>query len=179
MAKLHLSAPWVIFCREIEELFKHDEDVHVVYDEAEDHVKLYVDDGYKAAAIIQLLPKEKVFGSVKLRISVVPSNPGIEEGYDFTDALNEDIFDAIFIRNDAFSFAKTISGIFPSNLTYVVFKKRVVQYFNDDLGDAFGQCSTLYQEIAKDVFGELDGVFFCTDKKDDDTSSETMMDEWP
>lgn len=45
---------------------------------------------------------------------------------------------------------------------------KVVQYFNDDLGDAHGVCSTLYQEIAKDVFGEHEGIFFCTNLPADD-----------
>ena len=179
MAKLCISAPWYIFHREIEELFRYDEDVHVVYDEADDHVKLYVDDGHKAAALATLLPAEKKFGGVKLRISVIPSNPGLVDGYDFTDKPNEETFISAFAGNGSFSFAKTISGIFTNNLTYVVFKKRVVQYFNDDLGDAFGQCSTLYQEIAKNVFGELVGVFFCTDKEDDDTALGAPLGEWP
>ena len=47
-------------------------------------------------------------------------------------------------------------------MTYVVFVKEVVQYFNDDLGDANGVCSTLYQDIAKRLFTSTEGVFFCT-----------------
>jgi hypothetical protein len=112
---------------------------------------------------MRLLPNEKTFGDVKVRVSVVPIEQGTEDEDDFMDAWKEEVFEAAFDGNGAFSFAKTIFGVFHSNLTYVVFKKRVVQYFNDDLGDAFGQCSTLYQDIAKNVFGELDGVFFCTE----------------
>ena len=48
-------------------------------------------------------------------------------------------------------------------MTYVVFKKEVVQYFNDSLGDIHGVCSTLMQDIAKDIFEDTEGVYFCTD----------------
>ena len=32
--------------------------------------------------------------------------------------------------------------------------------------DINGNCSTLYQEIAKDVFGEDEGICFCTDTEE-------------
>ena len=45
MAKLKLSAPWIIFYREIEAMFQGDPEVRVVFDEDNLTVKLYVDDG--------------------------------------------------------------------------------------------------------------------------------------
>ena len=51
-------------------------------------------------------------------------------------------------------------------LHYVVFKNRVVQYWSDNLGDINGNTSTLYENIARDVFGETDNVCFNTDTKD-------------
>jgi len=53
--------------------------------------------------------------------------------------------------------------IFNNSITYVVFKPEIIQYYTDSLADARGICSTLNQEIAKDIFGEIPGVFFCTD----------------
>ena len=50
-------------------------------------------------------------------------------------------------------------------LTYVVFTNKVVQFFNDNLNDIYGNVTTLYQEIASDVFDIESGVFFCTDFK--------------
>ena len=43
-----------------------------------------------------------------------------------------------------------------------VFAKEVVQYWNDSLSDPYGKVSTLYQDIAKDIFEDTDGVMFCT-----------------
>ena len=159
MARLHLSAPWVIFYREVEALFSEDHEVRVIYDEMENEIKLYVDNATKANALSVLLPGEKVFGNVTLKISVVPAN--------LTGKLNPKIslFEAAFENNKALSYIHTIDdcGFLTNSITYVVFKNKVVQFFMDDLGDINGNCSTLYQTIAKDIFGEQDGIFFCTD----------------
>lgn len=157
MAMMKIAPPWITYVSELEQLFKYDRDVHVVYDNDEKRVCLYVDSTTKADALMNALPGEKVWGGVTLKIAVIPANDAeatVDRG---------SIFANIFAGNDAFSFIKTIRGIFSNNLTYVVFKNRVVQYFNDDLGDIYGNCSTLYQEIAKNVFGDQPGVFFCTD----------------
>ena len=50
-------------------------------------------------------------------------------------------------------------------MVYVVFKNCVVQFFNDNLNDAHGLISTLYQDIAADILdgpGTI-GVYYCTD----------------
>ena len=51
MAIMKLSSPWMIFYREVEAMFRHDKDVHVVFDEAGDILNIYVDDSLKAAAL--------------------------------------------------------------------------------------------------------------------------------
>ena len=51
-----------------------------------------------------------------------------------------------------------------NDFNFVVFVPEVVQFYNDDLGDINGLCSTLYQDLAKDLFGEEAGIYFCTDK---------------
>ena len=76
----------------------------------------------------------------------------------------EQLFCTAFNRNPAFVFTKSIQGIFSNNITYVVFRNKVVQYFDDDLSDIYGQCSTLYQYIAKNIFVDMESVFYCTDK---------------
>lgn len=180
MATFHLSAPWVIFYREVAAMFKYDPQVHVIYDEAENEIRLYVDDAKKALALSALLPHSKVFGSVELHISIIPAN--CKAGTVLGNVSNQELFETAFEGNGAFSFARTISGILTNNLTYVVFRNRVVQYFSDDLGDIYGQCSTLYQEIAKHIFTEQEGVFFCTDVEQPVTHIEGLgspLGEWP
>lgn len=161
MARLNLSPPWNTRVDEITALFKNDPEIHVVYNEEKYDLKLYVDSANKAAALTQLLPEEYEFGNVVLTVEVIPANHKLGAMH-FNS--NEQLFEYAFQGNEALSFTKTIEGIFSNNLTYVVFKNEVVQYFNDNLADIYGMCSTLYQEIAKNVFGETEGIFFCTDK---------------
>jgi hypothetical protein len=50
-------------------------------------------------------------------------------------------------------------------ITYVIFKKEVVQYYDDNLGDAHGNRTTLYEQIANQIFEDREGIYFCTDNK--------------
>ncbi len=172
MARLNLAPPWITYVSELEQMFKYDPEVHVIYDGEKHEAKLYVDSAVKAAAFNELLPAEKEFGNVLLTVNVVPAN-GVTGPID-----RADLYKAAFKGNGAFSFMKTVKGIFSNDLTYVVFKNRVVQYFNDDLSDVYGQCSTLYQDIARDLFGETEGVFFCTDVEEPVKLSKPLG-EWP
>ena len=99
----------------------------------------------------------KEFGNVTVQIVVIPSNNLLQSSPD-------DLFRRAFYYNDAVTsveITKDIPG-FPC-LTYVIFAKEVVQYFTDNLGDYYGITSTLYQDIAKDIFVNTEGVYFCTD----------------
>ena len=158
MENLNLSSPWVIFYRKIDELFKDDPEVKLVYSDEEVTLKLYVDNQEKADALTKLLPAEKEFGNVTLKIAVVPADFENKES-------TADLFKKAFRGNPAFSdiICSETPGSFQA--TYVVFAKKVVQFFSDDLTDAHGQTSTLYQELAKEVFGQIDGTYFCTDIK--------------
>ena len=153
MKKVNLSAPWITFVHEIQALFEQDPDIEVVFDSEELEVKLYIDNYKKAEALSQLLPVEKEFGNVMLKIMVIPSN-----------TPNEDTLDLIsnaFEGNPVFEYTHTVNSAIGS-FSYAVFTKGVAQFFNDQLDDIHGNKSILYQDVAKDVLGQKDGIFFCT-----------------
>lgn len=157
MARVKLSAPWDEFYNEVNELFRYDDEVRVVFFEEQKKIKLFVDNPAKAEALQKLLPQKKEWGKVVLLIEIIPSNK------EKKTELTRSIWSVAFTGNTAVSFIYTIDGIFNNPLTYVVFVNEVVQYFNDNLGDINGNRSTLYEDIARDVFGHVDGTFFCTD----------------
>lgn len=161
MAKINLSPPWIIYYKEINELFKQDSDIKVLFDEDEIEIKLYVSDGQKANALSELLPLTKTYGEVELKINVIPAN-GASLGF---KASSVNSIKTALKNNPIVDKIETISGLFSYDLHYVLFKKEVVQYFTDNIGDYNGFCSTLYENIARDVFGEIAGVFFCTSDK--------------
>ena len=138
-------------------LFEQDPEIHFDFNDEDDELIMRVDNPTKAAALDELLPGSVKFGDVTLYITVVPGN------VTYTKA---DLFRIAFTGNPAFSFVESINDdetiSFPAN--YCVFKNEVVQFPADDLSSYYGVKSTLYEDIAKEVFdGRHDGVYFCTD----------------
>lgn len=185
MARLNLSAPWVLYYHEVKAMFEKDYEVTVIYDDSEENkpeLKIYVDTEYakKAEAIEKLLPASVRFGTVGMGISVIPINTGLRfsksgKYYGGKRLFNKDldspidIFYAAFNNNCALINVDVITGVFSNPIYYVTFRKEVVQYFTDDLSDPNGIRSTLYQEIAKEIFKPIEGVYYCTDTRGYDT----------
>lgn len=158
MNKMKLSPPWVTYVNEIESLFKGDPDIKFQYNEEDYNLKIFVEDAEKADALMKLLPLQKEFGNVILNIEVIPAD---DEAVDYVA-----LFRSAFKDNPNIADITTVDTPFGYSLNYVVFKKEVVQFFNDDTSDLNGVCSTLNENIARDVFGENCGnVYFCTDIK--------------
>ena len=155
MATINLSAPWVTYYREIKALFDDDPEIDIVYDEAANNILLYVDNSAKADALTKLLPEEREFGNVTVHVTVIPSNNDI--------GTRVALLQKAFENNPAFAFIKPAGGVFTDDINYIVFKNRVVQYFADNMHDIHGNISTIYEDIARDVLGEEEGCFFCTD----------------
>ena len=174
MAKVGLSSPWMLFYRKVSAMFEKDPGVRVVFDEESGVIRLYVESGEKAAALEKLLPAEKTFGNVTVKIEVVPANGFVQaKAEQETDAA---LITAALCGNQAVSFIKPVRLLYNNELTYVVFENRVVQYFTDDLGDYYGLRSTLYEDLARELFGQMDGVFFCTDRPG---ALVAPLGEWP
>ena len=157
MVKVKLAAPWVTFYREVGAMFDKDEGVMVLYDEDDYSLKIYVEDADKADAISQLMPTEKVFGNITMKITVIPGNKILKSS-------NENLFNRAFNGNLALSYVKTLRAPFlPNGITYVVFEDVVVQYYTDNMCDINGMTSTLYENIARNIFNAVDGVYYCTE----------------
>lgn len=159
-SEVKMSSPWVIYVKKLTALFENDPDLKLKYDENENKVTIFVETTEKYEALSKLLPTEKVFGNVKLLISLVPANAGVngmDKGYLFSKA---------FENNPIFNEVITIPDVFSNSVTYVMFESdEIAQFFGDNMGDPHGNVSMLYQDIAKDVFEGIDGVFFSTEPK--------------
>lgn len=170
MAKLKLSPPWDTYYQELNAMFKNDTSVNVVMDDDACEVKLYVDSGDKAEALRQLLPETKEFGGVTLKVTVVPANAPLQTRYVYNkdfDEYMERMFLKAFEDNSALDDVVTVCGVFGFSACYVIFKKEVVQYYNDNMSDINGLCSTLYENIARDIFKPDLGAFYCTSANKD------------
>lgn len=156
MEKIKLSSPWMTFFHEMQALFDSDPDVTVRLKEGDDTaIEVYVCGAEKSEALEALLPASKTFGNVTVYINVIPDNPTEEK-------RKIDLFKTAFFGNPVVSYITTNADPFQNKVDYIVFQNKVVQFFNDDISDVNGNMSTLYEEIARDVFDDA-GVFFCTD----------------
>ena len=158
MEKTRMSAPWVEYYNKVKALLGDDPDIVVEYDEDARKIKVFVNGTEKADALAQLLPAEKEFGNIKVTTAVIPANT---QTYDKADLLKYAL-----AGNPNFAYMQSVDGILSNRISYVVFKKKVAQYWNDNLGDINGNVSTLYQELAKEIFGAGDGILYCTDNED-------------
>lgn len=150
-----MSPPWIVFANKVRALFEQDPEIKITFNEDSNELKLLVNGQTKADALTKLLPAEKKFGNVTLKITVIPSNALKGTSELFLDA---------FYRNPALIGYVPASGVFDVN--YLVFQKKVVQFFSDNIGDVNGNISTLYENIAREVFEDSQGVYFCTDARD-------------
>lgn len=152
---LQIAPPWIQYVNKLKALFGKDNDIRIEYSNDTPSVSLYVEGQAKASALSSLLPQTVLFGGVSLSVNVIPANDN-EPSY-------ADLFRAAFKNNPVVTNVISIDNVFTDPLTYMVFKKEVVQFYNDDLSDPHGNCSTLYQDLADEIFKTHDGVFFCTD----------------
>lgn len=153
-----LSAPWYTYYHELEALFGQDPEISMDFseDEGDYTVTMHVRNEEKAYALMQLLPMVRSFGSIAVRIRVIPSNGEFESDYDLL----------LKAFKDNPVFAKGIKEEM-TDYNYILFKKEVVEFFNDELGDPDGFRFTLFQDIADDVFPSAYNVFFSTDREEE------------
>ena len=163
--RLKISPPWITYVNKLQALFDGDPMIAFNTDyQSEDgpQVVLATTDPDKAAALMKLLPEQKVFGNVTLNIYV--DCPTVSN---LAFPTPKALFETAFKGNPAFAYAVSPAdeGIWFFGITYIVFKNCVVQFFNDNLNDCHGLISTLYQDIAEEIFADagLNGVYYNTD----------------
>lgn len=154
MEKIKLSPPWNEYVSKIKILFEKDSEIKIKYDQDAVVLSLFVDSTDKVNALGHLLPTEIDFGGQKLGIKIVPANN--EKG------VQQYIKD-LFKGNPIVNRIEDITGPISNQMTFVEFRKQIVQYYNDNIGDLHGNRTTVLEEVAREVLGNKDGVFFCTD----------------
>lgn len=158
--KVSLAAPWITYYHKMMTFFEGDPEVTLVYDEDNATLKLYVDNAEKAEALGQLIPDRMGWGKIIMNIQIIPSNKKTGK------YQREDIFHAALDGNAAFAEARTLDYDEMSNpMTFVVFKPIVAQYYDDNMASLTGLSSCLYEDLARDLFVEMDGVYYSTQRK--------------
>lgn len=153
-----LSPPWDIYVSKVKALFKGDKEVVLKYDEDERTLNMFVSSFVKAEALNKIMPKNVSFGNVSLIINIITPDDEISD--------IADTFRAAFKDNPNVTDIVSIKDPFDNYINYMIFKKEVVQFYDDDISDIYGLCSTLNEDIAREVFSEFKSdIRFCTDIK--------------
>lgn len=153
--RVNLLSPWARYANKLRAMFGHDPDIEIGFNNDDATVTVYVSNQLKAEALARLLPVTKTFGNVEMKIIVIPENK--DEDYKsllLTALAGNPVLHSI------------IGGRTEFDMQYAVFAKEVVQYYDDNLGDPNGLTSTLYQDLAKDLFENVKGIYFTTDPED-------------
>ena len=151
-----LSAPWETYYKKLQALLGEDPEISLTFDKAAGVIKIYVDNAKKADALDRLLIAKKVFGNVKINITVIPSNKVYHGEY-------EDLYDCAFDGNPVFVGTQYASLPEGGDLSYVIWSREVAQFFNDNLADYQGNQTMLYEQIARDVLKYEPAVYHCTE----------------
>jgi len=151
-----LSAPWETYYKKLQALLGEDPEISLKFDKAAGVIKIYVDNAKKADALDRLLIARKVFGNVKINITVIPSNKVYHGEY-------EDLYDCAFDGNPVFVGTQYASLPEGGDLSYVIWSREVAQFFNDNLADYQGNQTMLYEQIARDVLKYEPAVYHCTE----------------
>ena len=173
MEKVKLASPWISYARKIRAFFANDPSVNVQYNADNNEIILRVEGTAKADALTQLLPTEKEFGNVTVKITIIPANKFNSSRNLLIDALT---------GNDAFyGIVEAPEDSWALPAVYVVFDDEVIQYPNDDLSHYCGVETTLFEDLARDIFENVDdNIFFNTMyDNDNDLHSDVPSGVWP
>lgn len=154
--RVALSPPWETYVKELTELFRYDKDVKVLFDRESSTANVYVDDQYKAEALAELLNDEIDFGGKTLTINIIPSNRKMING------KGRDNWTTAFAGNAVLTDIKYVSYPF-GTFTYLMWSLKPAQFFNDNLGDFYGNKTVLFEDIARDVFKPATCACHCTE----------------
>lgn len=154
--KLTLEAPWNTYRKMINALFEYDPEIEVgdVVDtigiESVDYtIDIKVKNHRKFEALQKLLPNRKVFGSVTVSIFIYETE---------NDEKNDvEMFRDLFMDNPIVSNFEKIKLSDGSEKDFVCFQPQVIQFYDDDISDCYGNYNGLAEDIARAVFGDRAG----------------------
>ena len=161
MANVGIQSPWVTTYNKINALFERDEDLTISpLSGDEDGVYTFTissSNATKLNAIEKLLANNYKFGNVTLNVKFVVEDNG-KDGITVADLKNA------FTGNSVVSKIETVVNPVGVSQTFVMFGREVIQFYNDDISDFFGNYNGLAEDIARELFNPVDAsISYCTD----------------
>jgi len=157
---VNLSPPWYGYHRKVKALFERDTEVQVKdlskSDDGQYNYMILVYNKEKAEAIKSILPQTVQIGNITVNVTILGPD---ENATSDSEKSILDIYNAAFSGNPIFE--KTLNrqyGCFSKN--FCIFKKEVIQFWNDNLADYCGNYNGLASDIAEEIL-TADDISFC------------------
>lgn len=154
-----LSPPWYAYHRKVQALFGRDPEVHIKdladLGNGEFSYMILVYNKKKAEAIKAILPQSVKMGNVTISVAIL--GPG-EDDIESCQKTVTEMFQDAFSGNPVFEKAveRTVGAI---KMSYCIFAKEVIQFWNDDLSDFYGNYNGLASDIAREILNPLDILY--------------------
>lgn len=161
--KVGISAPWVLLYKKIRAMFDQDTELEItelqqLIGTANYAFSIGSRNTAKLKAIEKILKSEYVIGNIKLFINFEYQENG--DSNVITDIDIQTAFAGNPILSDV---KKTDDIVIRDGMVFVLFEPEVVQFFNDDLSDYYGNYNGLAADIAKEIFVEQTNIKYGTD----------------
>ena len=164
-----IQAPWWTYYNKVKALLGNDTDLSIgQLSESGEKIYSFNVDSTNTDKIIAL---QKIFktvipmGNITLKINFNVINDGTPE-MSYTKITAED-FRTAFNENPIVDEVNEVS-LFDTNFIFVIFKKKIIQFYNDDITDYWGNYNGLAEDIAREVFTDRmfhSGFNYCTNIK--------------
>ena len=133
-------------------MFGRDPEVHVKdlaeIGECRYSYMILISDKEKAKAIKAILPQNVKMGNIEIDLAILGPD---EDDIDPLDKSDSEIYEKAFSENPIFE-KTAVRSFGPFETSYCIFKKEVIQFWNDDLYDYYGNYSRLASDIARELF---------------------------
>jgi len=147
-----LSPPWYIYHRKVQAMFGRDPEVHVKdlaeVEEGKYSYMILVSNKEKAEAIKAILPQSVKMGNTEIDVAILGPD---EDDIVPLDKSDVEIYEAAFSGNPIFE-KTAVRSYGPFATGYCIFKKEVIQFWNDDMSDYYGNYNGLASNIAQELF---------------------------
>lgn len=162
-----MQSPWVTYNDYLKAIFDGDKEVTVqdvvTGDDGNYYISVLVANSIKASAIDQILKKDVPMGNVNLHVDVECTS---------NDAGN--VYEAAFAGNPHFSRFVTLETPFHTEMSFCIMTKEVIQFYNDDISDPWGNYNGLAEDIMKEITIPNENVSYATEAVDPNANVEPV-----
>lgn len=156
---LIMQSPWITYNDYLTAIFEGDSEVTVSKGEFDADGKTFVisvlcSNNDKTDALNKILKKNVAMGNISVRVDV---NCNVNQ------EPSESVFDIAFKGNPHYSRSVTLETPFHTQETYVIMNKEVIQFYNDDISDPWGNYNGLAEDILREITDTPSTISYCTE----------------